>query len=500
MVHSTSMIKARGDFIGGRWIRDRTPDGEIQSLDPGDDTVVLGDFPVSASAVEQALEAARAGLPTWSELPVEERVAALQKLRAELRNRSAELTELISAETGRPAWDARDEVQAMHSGLDGWLRSALAELTVATSPPGEARVSFRPLGVAAVISPSPQPALLMHRDAVGALAAGCTVVCKASEHTPATAQLYAEIVHEADLPKGAFNLIQGDGSAGEALARSSEADVVLFSGSRGVGREVAALQSGAKAVRTLVSGNAAALVLDDALLDEAAYQIVIGACLSAGQRCNSTHRVVAHRRVLEPLADRLAALLRGLKVGHHADSPDIFMGPLISARGVKRYLTDVGRIGAGGGRELARGAPLGSRRQGFYVAPALFQLDPLTGALDLPPDEPVGPLLTLTAAADLEEAMAQVNHGGEGLVTSVFCRSRRELEQVQQLQGAGLCLQNLPTTHEPDRVPHWPAGRSGNGRPGGTLTARSCSRVVVDLEREGTMDVTMLPPGIPRTF
>ena len=133
------MIKARGDFIGGRWIRARNPDGEIRSLDPGDDTVVLGDFPVSDSAVEQALEAARAGLPAWSELPVEERVAALQKLRAELRNRSAELTEVISAETGRPAWDARDEVRAMHSGLDGWLRSALTELSVATSSPVQPR-------------------------------------------------------------------------------------------------------------------------------------------------------------------------------------------------------------------------------------------------------------------------------------------------------------------------------------------------------------------------
>ena len=189
-----------------------------------------------------------------------------------------------------------------------------------------------------VLSPHSQPAYLLHADAVAAMAAGCTVVCKPSELTPATGQLYAEIVGEADLPRGVFNLVQGDAATGAALTASPLAQGVLFAGSEANGRrlvEAVAARPGERVLRTLLSGQAAAIVADDANLDEAAYQIVIGACAGSGQRCTSTRRVIADRRIVDPLAGKLVHLLQHLKVGHSSDAGELH-GPADPRRASSR--------------------------------------------------------------------------------------------------------------------------------------------------------------------
>jgi succinylglutamic semialdehyde dehydrogenase len=495
-------------------------------VDPGDREVIIGDFPVFGPAPAEAIQAARAAQPAWAALPPEDRANVLRKLRAELRNRSDELVTLLSAETGRALWETREEVQAMHVELDGLLESSLTELALCRPSPVESHVEFRPLGVVAILSPYPQPALLMHLDVLGALVAGCTVVCKPSELTPATAQLYAEIFHEADLPRGIFNLVQGDAKVGEELAQNSDVDGVLFAGSIAGGRRLLEAQCGAeRPVRTLVSGHAVVLVMDDAHIDEAAYQIVTGACTTAGQRCTSTHRVFVHRRVADQLLGQVVNLLEQMKVGYSTD-PGTFMGPLISSQAVDRYLRQMKHVGGLGGEELVHGAPLSSRRRGFYVAPSLHQL-PLEAMPQILDEEQAqqvaegvgggvgpkggvpargrqifrtelsGPLVVAGVVDTLEQGLDLLKGGPACMVMSVFCRSTRTMERVRQTQPAGLCLQNLPTTHFPVRLPHHPLGL-GNALPAGTLTARTCTRLSVVVMREAALDVTMLPPGLPR--
>jgi succinylglutamic semialdehyde dehydrogenase len=491
------VVKPKGDYIGGKFVRRRHPDSEIPSVDPGDSEVILGDFPVHDAAPDEALAAARAAFPAWAALPSNHRLAALRKLRAELRNRGDELATVLAAETGRPLWETREEILLMHLELDGYLEHALAELSLCHAPPGRCNVEFRPIGVVVVLSPYPQAALLTHFDTVAALVAGCTVVCKPSELTPATAQLYAEIVHEADLPRGVFNLVQGDDTVGKRLALSPQTDGVLFAGSIENGRHLLQeLAATPASVRVLVSGHPAALVLDDARLDEAAYQIVIGTCTTTGQRCTSTRRLVVQKRVADRLLQQLVSMLQQLKVGYSAD-PGTFMGPLVSSRVVDSYVAELKRVGGLGGKELVHGAPLSSRRRGCYVTPSLHLVEP--AAMKAVCDrEVVGPMLVATVVDTLEQGLELIAQSPFNLVTSVFCRSQRTLARVQQLAPVGLCLQNLPTTYVPIRLPLQPWNTGANGLSSGTLTARACTRLVTTVEHDTALDVTMLPPGLPR--
>jgi succinylglutamic semialdehyde dehydrogenase len=490
-------IKPRGDYINGRFLRPRRADGMIPSVDPGDSDEIVGEFPVHQGAPVEALAAARAAFPAWAALSVAARVAALQKLRAELRNRHDDLVAVLSAETGRPLWETQGEVRTMYGVLDGVLNNGLAELQLRHPATGESHVEFRPLGVVVVLSPYPQPALLLHSDAIAALAAGCTVVAKPSDLAPASGQLYAEIVHEADLPRGVFNLVQGDAVTGATLAASPDSDGVLFCGSEANGRKLLGHLAGeaSKMVRVLLSGHAAALVLDDANLDEAAYRIVIGACTGTGQRCTSTRRVVAHRRILDPLVQRLVHLLQRVKIGYSTDA-DSFIGPLIHPRVVDEYQACLTRIADVGGQELVHGGPLSVQRRGFYVTPSLHQVS-AEALATLGQREAIGPTLALAAVSDLEEGVALINSSPLGLVSSVFCRSERSLAQARQRIDSGLCLHNLPTTKWPTKLPVTPRGRSGNSVPCGTLTARTCTRLFVGSGSEEAFDPTMLPPGLP---
>jgi succinylglutamic semialdehyde dehydrogenase len=495
---ATLTVKPRGDYINGRFARPRRADGVIPSVDPGDCDEIVGEFPVHRGAPAEALAAARAAFPAWAALPVAARVAALQKLRAELRNRHEDLVATLSAETGRPLWETQGEVRTMYGVLDGVLHNGLAELELRHPATGVSHVEFRPLGVIVVLSPYPQPALLLHADTIAALAAGCTVVAKPSDLAPASGQLYAEIVHEADLPRGVFNLLQGGAATGAALAASPDADGVLFCGSEVNGRQLLAQLAGdaSKMVRLLLSGHAAALVLDDANLDEAAYRIVIGACTGTGQRCTSTRRVIAHRRILDPLAQRLIHLLQRVRIGYSTDA-DTFIGPLIHPRVVDEYLACLARIAEAGGQELVHGGPLSASRHGFYVTPSLHQVS-AEALATLGQREAIGPALTLATVGDLDEGVALINSSPLGLVSSVFCRSERSLIQARQSIGSGLCLHNLPTTKWPTKLPVTPRGRSGNSVPCGTLTPRTCTRLFAGSGSEAAFDPTMLPPGLPR--
>jgi acyl-CoA reductase-like NAD-dependent aldehyde dehydrogenase len=490
-------LKARGDFVDGRFVKPRKGRDVLVSWDPGDPSVVVGEFPLGEGVAEEALAAARAALPAWSALDAASREQALQRLRAELRNRSEELAGLISLEAGKPPWEARGEVQAMTFALDAVLGPGLAALRPTASPPKRSRPLVRPVGTVVVLPPASQPALLLHADAISAMAAGCTVVAKPSELAPAVGQLYAEVVAEADLPRGVFNLVQGGPVLGAELARSPLADGVLFAGREPSARAVlAAAEEGGpgRLVRVMCTGHAGALVLDDADLDEAACSVAIGGCMSAGQRCTSTKRVLVDRRVADRFAERLAALLERLAVGHPSE-PGTFMGPLASPEIVELYVAELHRLEAAGAVELVAGAPLTSRRRGALVSPALVQLEPDRLA-DLCDREPPGPILALAVCDGLEEGMALLGRSPFGISTSVFGRDRKDLDRAAALCEAPLCLLNLPTTHLLASLPFVPRGRSGNGVPCGVLTPRSCTRPGAVVEAESPFDATHLPPGL----
>lgn len=492
-------LKPKGDFIAGRFIKRKHPAGELRSVDPGQLETTLGVFPLHDEAVDEAVAAARAAFAGWS-ASAELREAGLRKLKAQLQNNADRLTELLSLETGRPRWETREEVLALRQEIGIVLRHGLTELGLNHPPPPGCRVEFRPRGVAAILVPSSQPARSMHADVVAALAVGCTVVVKPAPSTPALGQFYAELLAETDLPRGVFNLLLGDDEAGARLASHADVDVVLFGGREASAQQIAtALTSGARATPPLfharTAGRPAALVLDDANLEQAAVEIAVGACLSTGMRQATTRGVIVHRRIAEALRDRLLGLLSGLRVGHSSRA-DVFLGPLPSGHALDRYLASLARLRDEGARELLVGGRIEERREeGHYVTPALFSCESKEyGALI--EEERAGPLLLFTVVEDLDAGLELLQQCPRQLCHAVFSRDPRITDRLDEL-ALPLVLLNAPTTSIRSDLPLATSGRGGSVT-GGILTARALTTPCVTVSRDSAFDSTMLPPGLPR--
>ncbi|HJZ86295.1 MAG TPA: aldehyde dehydrogenase family protein [Polyangia bacterium] len=490
------MRKGRGDYIAGRFVRARSAD-EFVSEDPGDTKHPVGVYYAAHAHVAAAVAAACAAGPGWAARTQDERVAALRRIREQIARRADELALTIVRETGRPLWEARQEVATMQAKVDVTVGEALAEIAERRPAGLAGRLLYRPLGVVAVVSPFNFPGHLPHGQLLPALAAGCTVVVKPSELTPAVGELYAEILDQAELPRGVFGLVQGGPAIGQALVTHADVAAVFFIGSFRTGQRIRAATSGQadKLLALEMGGKNAALVLDDADVELAAHEIARSAYITAGQRCSATTRVVATRRVFGPLERRLAELARALRVGYGLDD-DVFMGPLVSARARARFLRAVRRAEKAGTAEpIVPAAPRKLARPGYYVGPSLHRVTRLDPASEYQREELFGPNLALYAVDDLEQALARANDSEYGLCMSVFTQSRAAYEDVLARGRAGVVNWNRGTVGSSPRLPFGGLGRSGNHHPAGLFAIRACVRPVATLEGAGPLpDLPGLPP------
>ncbi|MBW2733572.1 MAG: aldehyde dehydrogenase [Deltaproteobacteria bacterium] len=495
-----SEIKPLGDYIDGRFVKRRQAHGTLISRDPCHSKQLVGEFPRYDEALPEALSAARAAFGQWSKASLDERIAPIRKLRAQLQNRGEDLAQLTARETGRPLWDAREDVVTMRQQLDVIVRHGLAEIELQGPPPQRTEVSFHPRGVVAVIAPCSQPALLLHLDTIAALTVGCTVVCKPSPLTPALGQLYAELIHEADFPRGVFNLVQGDDECGQHLASDANVDVVLFSGShqsaRALRDAVIADSERWPLLRLHSSALPGALVLDDADLDQATSAIVIGACASNGLRCTNTHIVVAQQRIAARLQDQLLATLSRINTGESMRA-DTFLGPLPSEDHLKRFEAGLTRLRSQSDELLLGGRHEQRGDQGHYITPALFRVD--AGTLRaLSRDEILGPVLLFATVDDADEGAKLLAHAHRQLCHSVFTHDPDVLAQMHLAAPGSVLLINQPTTRWLGDLPLEPHQPLGGSLAHGSLTARSLVEPSVLVENDSAFDATTLPPGIPR--
>jgi succinylglutamic semialdehyde dehydrogenase len=496
------MQTGRGDYIAGRFRRARRGAERFLSENPGDLDDPIGVFAASDAHVDDAVAAARTAQPAWARLPIPRRVTALRRIRGALARRREELALLLTRETGRPRWETRQEVATMLAKVDVTCGPALEEIAE-RHPAGVAgRLTFRPLGVVAVISPFNFPAHLPHGQLLPALATGCTVVVKPSELTPAVGELYAEIVDSAGLPPGVFNLVQGGPPIGEALAAHPDVDAVFFIGSFATGQRIrrVTLEQPGKLVALEMGGKNAALVLDDADVDDAAVEIARSAWATSGQRCTSTSQVVVSRRRHDALVDRLAFLARHLRVGYGLDD-DVFMGPLISRRAMARFLAVLHRAEKARLAEpLVPALPLQLDRRGHYVSPALHLCRRRLPGSEYQREELFGPDLAVYPAADLEEALAIANDSDYGLCMSVYTRRRAVYQEVRLRARVGVVNWNRGTAGNSPLLPFGGLARSGNHRPAGLFMIRSCVTPVASLEEpsvRGGGPATSRMPGLP---
>ncbi len=342
-------------YINGEWQAARGPES-LAVVNPATEQVV-GHIP--AGTVEDACaaaDAARAAFDGWADTPREERVALLSKLHRGLVARAEEIARTISGEVGMPLKLSR-RIQA---GLPAAVMESYARLLGDYSFEeriGNSLVLKEPAGVAACITPWNYPLHQVVAKVAPALAAGCTLVLKPSELAPGSAFSLAEIVHEAGLPAGVFNLVTGTGDmVGEALASHPAVDLVSFTGSTRAGRRVSELAARTvKRVTLELGGKSASVILEDADLPTAVKGTVAACFLNSGQTCSAFTRMLVHESRYGEAAKMAVEAAAGYTVGDPFDERTR-LGPLVSAQQRERVREYI-RRGIAEGAELLCGGP-----------------------------------------------------------------------------------------------------------------------------------------------
>lgn len=495
---SRERLLRRGDYIWGSFVKPERVDGYVVGVNPGDRTDVLGRFPFSENAIDDAVACAARGSVAWRRTTMAERTAAVRKYREAVNRHQEKFAELLTRETGKPLWESRQEVVAAIRAVDLLLEDGLVLLEPRVLDEKEARSDYRPRGVVGIIAPYNLPLLIPTLQAASALLAGNTVVFKPSKFTPGSGQMVAEMWDRCRLPRGVFNLAQGSGSGiGQRLATHRGLDALLFSGSFATAMAIRRATFERPELPTLYQcgGKGCAIVLDDCDLDRAVYEVMIGAFLSAGQRHNSTGRVILTAGVHDAFCDKLAQRSQALNIGYGFDE-DTFFGPVISENFRSRYRRYGRALSARGHAPLLAGGnrDVGGRR-GFYVNPAVYLVNWENGHGFLN-DEPPGPTLLVYRVSSWEEAVALHNQLVYRVSTSLFTDPEStQIDEIANRLKTGALNVNRGTIGASLRLPAVGLGRSSNGIPAGIDLLRFLSTPRSTLVERRAFDPSQAVPG-----
>jgi acyl-CoA reductase-like NAD-dependent aldehyde dehydrogenase len=328
---------------------------------------------------------------------------------------------------------------------------------------------------------------------------GNALMVKPSKFTPVTGQLIAELWDRCKLPRGVFNLVQGSGSViGQRLLGHAALDAVLFHGSYESAREVRRILADRPELPVLYQcgGKGLAIVLEDADIDRAVYEILVGTCLSTGQRHNSTARVLISQRIYTVFVTRLIARLKHIKIGYGFNE-DILMGPLISEGFRGRFRKFSAALAARGHQPLYEGQPVEiPGHRGSYVRPSIYEIQWENGHPFLN-DEPPGPTLLLYRVKDWEEAAHLHNQAAFRSTTSIFmAHDSPLLPDIRDALKTGAINVNRTTVGSSLRLPSSALGRSGNGLPSGLDLMRLVTWPRASIVEHRPFEATNLVPGI----
>jgi aldehyde dehydrogenase (NAD+)/betaine-aldehyde dehydrogenase len=420
-------------YVNGRWIAS-TGTASIAVIDPTT-TRPMGSVPAGTAAdVEEAVAAARAAFPAWSQLPAADRGRYRSAIADGLERRALELAELIALEVGMPEDQcAEDQIPVE----DFRINAELAMTFRFEDEVAGARVLHEPVGVVAAITPWNYPLSQIAAKVAPALAAGCTVVVKPSEVAPLNAFVLAEIVDEVGLPPGVLNVISGAGpTVGEPLVTHPDVDMVSFTGSGPAGRRVGGLAMQRVARVTLeLGGKSPLVILDDADLEEAVTYGVHDCFANSGQTCNALTRMLVPRAWAADAAASAARIADRLVVGDPLTA-GTQLGPLVSEAQLERVHAHI-RRGIAEGATLVTGgtgAPPGTAN-GYFVRPTVFA--DVTPDMAIAREEIFGPVLAIMAYDDEAHAIDIANATDYGLWAGVWSESRQRAERVARHIRAG---------------------------------------------------------------
>ena len=429
------MKDCRQFYIDGEWVNPATP-RDFPVTNPATEEIIATISLGSSADVNKAVAAANDAFQTFSETSVAERLRLLRSIIDVYKSRSEEMAEAISTEMGAPLSFARKA--QVPAGLGHLLEAAkVLEHFQFEQVKGSTLMRKEPIGVCGLITPWNWPMNQIACKVAPALAAGCTMVLKPSELAPLSAYLFAQILHEAGVPRGVFNLINGDGPAvGAAIASHPDIAMVSFTGSTRAGVAVAiAAAPTVKRVTQELGGKSANIVLDDADFAKAVREGVQACFRNTGQSCNAPTRMLVPESRMAETAEIAKHEAEAIKTGDPR-SGDTHLGPLASRAQFEKVQRLI-QQGVSEGAALVVGGPGRPEgvSKGYFVRPTVFTN--VRNDMTIAREEIFGPVLSIIGYKDEEDALRIANDSPYGLAGFVSSGDRERARRVARRIRAG---------------------------------------------------------------
>jgi aldehyde dehydrogenase (NAD+) len=418
-----------------------------------------------ADDVGEAVSVSKAAQPAWADTPPVQRGLILHKLVVALQQHQADIARVVAAETGKSYKDAFGETGgAIQLGL--FYASEGQRLYGRTTTSGTANrcaLTIRqPVGIAGLIVPANTPIANVAWKVFPALICGNAAVLKAAEDTPATAWIFGKVAHEAGLPPGLLNIVQGYGEeAGAPLVAHPDVAVISFTGSTFVGKQIAVTAGKRLAKVSLeLGGKNPFVVCDDADLDNAAKWALLSAFSNAGQRCASGSRIIIFDSIYDKFRQMLIDRVEKMRIGVGDDDD---YGPVINEKQLNNMIDAIERARANGAIILTGGNRLTdeTHRGGFYLAPTVFES--ARPHDEISTTELFGPIACLYRVWDFGEALALANDSPYGLTACIHTRNVHRAIQFAQKVQSGVAVVNAGTYGSEPHMPFGGVKQSGNG-------------------------------------
>ena len=452
------MLEKLQFYIDGKWVDPVTPK-TLDVINPSNEEPFARISLGSKADVDKAVAAARRAFESFSRTTKKERVELLQSVMAAYQKRLPEIAEAIHLEMGAPMWLAKAAQAPAALGHMGTTLQALTDFQFEV-PRGKNQIRYEPVGVCGLITPWNWPINQIAAKVAPALAAGCTMILKPSEIAPLNGILFAQVMDDAGVPAGVFNLINGDGpGVGEAMSRHPDIDMMSFTGSTRAG--IAVSKGAADTVKRValeLGGKSANIVLEDADFAQAVKAEMGGLMVNSGQSCNAPTRMFVPRKKQDEIAAMVKAAMEATKIG---DGSPGSIGPVVSEA---QYNKIQGLIQKGieEGAKLVTGGlgrPEGVNR-GYYVRPTLFA--DVDNHSTIAREEIFGPVLAMIPYDSEEQAIAMANDSLYGLSGYVQSGSIDHARAVAaRLRTGNVHLNGAPVDFT---VPFGGYKQSGNGR------------------------------------
>ena len=452
-------------YINGEWV-DPVDPKSLEVINPATEEVIGKIAMGNSQDVDKAVAAAKEAFESFSQTTKEERLALMGKILEVYQSRYDEIAETISSEMGAPLWLSKAAQAATGAGHFGTFMEVLKNYNF-DEDKGTTRLRKEPVGVCGLITPWNWPINQIACKVAPALAAGCTMVLKPSEVSPLNAVIFAEVLHEAGVPAGVFNLVNGDGlSVGEAMSSHPDIDMMSFTGSTRAGVAVAkASADTVKRVSQELGGKSANIILDDADFNQSVAGGVTGCFMNSGQSCNAPTRMLVPADRQDEAVAIAKATAEATVVGDPKEVAAGGIGPVVSEvqfnkiQGlIEKGIEEGATLVAGG-----PGKPEGFNA-GYYVKPTIFS--DVSNDMTIAREEIFGPVLSILPYKDEDDAISIANdteYGLSGYVSGSQEKAQKFAEKFRSgnvhVNGAG-----------PDfNAPFGGYKKSGNGREWGDL-------------------------------